>query len=168
MTSPSDRRSKRKRRETEEDELEQPRAKAARFLKSRPLRMRFKDGQSLSYYAYLTYSEQKTKKNTAIGVCQDAIEEVYKTNTAKPARTRTRAPRKKKTEKQVSQPDQQQWHLEQIIGPFDAEEEAIMFRDHWAKNSRALRGRAKKGRDLAEANNLACWDMHYTQNYDGQ
>lgn len=117
--------------------------------------MRFKDGKSLSYYAFLMYSVSNGKSNTCIGLSRNAINKVYHYNRG---RLRHRRGGKSNSNK---------WYLEQIVGPFDSIIEASLFRKHWTRNSRSLRGRAKKGREMAIDNKLACWDMHCTTNYSG-
>jgi len=127
-------------------------AGGAALVEKRPRHMRFTAGRSRSYYVFLMYSHD-AKKNTCIDVSRNPVRKIFNYN-----RGTVRHRRGGKSNSHV-------WRLEQIVGPFDARDEALRYRHAWTRNSRSLRGRAKKGREMALDNALACWDMHVGDEY---
>jgi len=114
---------------------------------NRVLRMRFKDGRSISHYAFLIFSQNKGKKNTFIGLSRNPVNKVYHFNNGT---IRHRRGGKSNGNK---------WFLQQIVGPFDTADDGRRFREAWTCNSRSLRGRSSKGRELAKQASVACWEM---------
>lgn len=115
--------------------------------------MRFTAGKSRSYFAFLMFSRDSKKKNTCIDVSRNPVSKIYNYNKGTLRHRRG------------GKSNSYTWHLEQIVGPFDTREEAVDFRDAWTRNSRSLRGRAKKGREMSLRQDLACWDMHCQNEY---
>lgn len=130
--------------------------------------MKFKNGESQSFYVTLTYAENPQPKDAA-----DAAEEVDD-NKVPTIIYITHNPLNDSTEHNQGTATKHRFggknagapcKIQQIIGPIDTFAEAQEIQEQWKSKSRGLPGRTNQGRVLAHERNLPCFDSHYDVDY---
>lgn len=113
--------------------------------------MKFRNGESLSYYVMLLYAEDNSETDnsklpTLINLTRNPLQDVLDHNQGV---TKLRFAGKNSGSK---------CKLQQIIGPVNDFAKAVEIRDEWKNNSRGLLRRGAKGRVLAKRFGAKCFD----------
>jgi len=116
-------------------------------------RMRFKNGESLSFFVVLIYADDptttdKSKLPTIIDISKNPLKDVDEQNQGV-----TKHRFAGKSSGAVCK-------IQQILGPFDTIDKAIKIQEEWKNKARGLFGRGAHGRELHKNRKIPLWDAH--------
>jgi len=145
----------------DEDEDEEQQQQKITSEEACVYRMKFKNGESLSYYVALIYAddpttEDKSKLPTIIDISKNPLKDVDEQNQGV-----TKHRFAGKSSGAICK-------IQQILGPFDTIEKAIIIQEEWKNKARGLYGRGAHGRELHKKRQIPLWDAHCDIEYNSK
>lgn len=145
----------------DDDEEESEKTQKKRIEEEGVYRMRFKNGESLSYYVALIYADDpttsdKSKLPTIIDISKNPLKDVDEQNQGV-----TKHRFAGKSSGAICK-------IQQILGPFDTIDKAITIQEEWKNKARGLFGRGAHGRELHKNQKIPLWDAHCDIDYNSK